>query len=36
MYKTDVRGKLIDGDKSLTQISQEILAPINDKTPKWW
>ena len=33
MYKTDVRGKLIDGDeKSLSQISQEILAPI-DATP---
>ena len=36
MYKTDVRGKLIDGDKSLHQISQEILAPIDAKTPLWW
>ena len=36
MYKTDVRGRLIDGDKSLSQISQEILAPIDAKTPKWW
>jgi len=36
MYNTAVRGKLIDGDKSLNQISEEILAPINDKTPLWW
>ncbi len=37
MYKTDVRGKLIDGEeKSLSQISQEILAPIYAKTPRWW
>jgi len=36
MYKTDIRGKLVDGDKSLTQISQDILAPIDAKTPTWW
>jgi molybdopterin-containing oxidoreductase family membrane subunit len=36
MYKTDVRGKLIDGEKSLSQISHEILAPIDAKTPVWW
>jgi molybdopterin-containing oxidoreductase family membrane subunit len=37
MYKTDVRGKLIDGEeKSLSQISQEILAPIYGKPPMWW
>jgi molybdopterin-containing oxidoreductase family membrane subunit len=36
MYKTSVRGRLIEGDKSLTQISQEILAPIDAKTPVWW
>jgi molybdopterin-containing oxidoreductase family membrane subunit len=36
MYKTDIRGKLIDGDKSLTRISQDILAPIDAKTPIWW
>ena len=36
MYKTDIRGKLIDGEKSLSQISQEILAPIDAKVPKWW
>lgn len=36
MYKTNIRGKLIDGDKSLSQISSEILAPIDAKTPIWW
>lgn len=36
MYKTDIRGKLIDGEKSLSQISQEILAPIDAKSPRWW
>lgn len=36
MYKTDVRGKLIDGDKSLGQISREILSPIYGKVPRWW
>jgi molybdopterin-containing oxidoreductase family membrane subunit len=36
MYKTEIRGKLIDGDKSMDQISREILAPIDAKTPKWW
>ena len=36
MYNTAVRGKLIDGDKSLNQISEEILAPIHDNTPLWW
>ena len=36
MYKTEVRGRLIAKDKSLGQISREITAPINDKTPLWW
>jgi len=36
MYKTAVRGKLIDGDKSLSQISTDILSPIDAKTPLWW
>jgi hypothetical protein len=36
MYKTEVRGRLIDGDKSFHQITQEITAPINSKTPLWW
>ncbi len=36
MYKTNIRGKLVDGDKSLSQISQDILAPMYGKTPRWW
>jgi len=36
MYNSEVRGKLIEGDKSLKQISKEILAPIHAKTPLWW
>ncbi|MCL3781752.1 hydrogenase [Prolixibacteraceae bacterium JC049] len=36
MYNTEVRGKLIEGDKSLGQISKDIIHPIDQKTPKWW
>lgn len=36
MYKTEVRGKLIDGDKSLAQISKDILSPMDGKVPRWW
>lgn len=36
MYKTDVRGKLINGDKSLGQISRDILSPLYGKVPLWW
>jgi len=36
MYNSAVRGKLIEGDKSFKQISQEIIAPIHAKTPIWW
>ncbi len=36
MYNSEVRGRLIEGDKSYGQISKEIIAPIHDKTPLWW
>ncbi len=36
MYNSAVRGRLIEGDKSLGQISQEILAPVHAQTPLWW
>lgn len=36
MYNSDVREKLIAGNKSLKQISDEIFAPIHAKTPIWW
>jgi len=36
MYKTDVRGPLILGDKNYRQISDDIIAPINQPIPAWW
>lgn len=36
IYKTEIRGPLIHGDKSLGQISREIIAPMDAKTPVWW
>lgn len=36
MYKTEVRGRLITGDKTFSQITREITAPINAVTPLWW
>jgi Ni/Fe-hydrogenase subunit HybB-like protein len=36
MYKTEVRGALILGDKNYSQITSDIIAPIDRKTPFWW
>ncbi|MDY0343713.1 MAG: NrfD/PsrC family molybdoenzyme membrane anchor subunit [Lentimicrobium sp.] len=36
MYKTEVRGPLILGDKNYHQISSDIIAPINQPAPLWW
>ncbi len=37
MYNSKIRGRLIEGDKSFGQISQEILAPIHrERPPLWW
>jgi molybdopterin-containing oxidoreductase family membrane subunit len=36
MYNLQIRGKHINGNKSFDQISTEILAPIDAKTPLWW
>ena len=36
MYKTKVRGVIVEGNKSYKQITQDIAAPIEGKTPKWW
>ncbi|HAH58752.1 MAG: polysulfide reductase NrfD [Lentimicrobiaceae bacterium] len=36
MYKTEVRGPLILGDKNYHQISTDIIAPINQPVPLWW
>lgn len=36
MYKAEVRGPLILGDKDYRQITSDIIAPIDNKTPRWW
>lgn len=36
MYKTEVRGTLIQGNKNYRQISDDIIAPINQPIPLWW
>jgi len=36
MYNTKVRGVLVEGNKSLGQISQDILAPLDRKPRPWW
>lgn len=36
MYKTRIRGPLILGDKTLQNISEDVIAPIYQKTPLWW
>jgi molybdopterin-containing oxidoreductase family membrane subunit len=37
MYKTEVRGVLIKGNKTYGQITHEILRPFEaDRPPKWW
>lgn len=36
MYKTDIRGELIEGNKSLGDISSDIIRPLDQKAPTWW
>lgn len=36
MYKAEVRGPLILGNKDYGQITSDIIAPIDNKTPGWW
>lgn len=36
MYKTEVRGALITGDKDFKQISTDIIQPMEGKPPLWW
>jgi len=36
MYKTEIRGPLILGDKSFSQITSDIVAPLDLKTQTWW
>lgn len=36
MYDTRVRGKLIEGNKKLGDVTSDILRPIEAPTPVWW
>ncbi|MFA5971438.1 MAG: NrfD/PsrC family molybdoenzyme membrane anchor subunit [Lentimicrobiaceae bacterium] len=36
MYKAEIRGPLILGNKDYRQITSDIIAPIDNKTPNWW
>ena len=36
MYKAEVRGPLILGNKNYGQITRDIIAPIDAKAPLWW
>ncbi len=36
MYNRFIRGPLIEGKKTYSQISREILRPMEDRTGKWW
>lgn len=36
MYKSEIRGPLILGDKTIAGVSRDIIAPIDRKSPAWW
>ncbi len=36
MYKAEVRGPLILGNKDYRQITSDIIAPLDNKAPTWW
>ena len=36
MYNTKVRGILIHGNKSYSDVSRDIIRPMDEKTPMWW
>ncbi len=36
MYKTEIRGPLILGSKTLSQISEEITSPMYQRPKMWW
>ncbi len=36
MYKKEVRGILVEGNKNFGQITRDITAPLYGKTPLWW
>jgi len=36
MYQTDVRGILIKGNKTYNQVTEDVLRPLEARTPRWW
>lgn len=36
MYNTKIRGVLVEGNKSYKDITKDIVAPIEQKPPRWW
>lgn len=36
MYKTKVRGVLIENNKTIRQVTGDVLGPQESKMPKWW
>src|ERR1039458_10226801 len=36
MYDARVRGVLVEGEKSYSDVTRDILAPIEKSAPKWW
>lgn len=36
MYIQKVRGILVEGNKSFGQVSRDVIAPLDAKTPLWW
>jgi molybdopterin-containing oxidoreductase family membrane subunit len=36
MYNTKVRGELIEGNKTLADVTSDILRPIESDAPTWW
>ena len=36
LFRSEVRGPLILGNKDYRQITSDIIAPIDNKTPGWW
>ena len=36
MYNTRVRGTLIQGNKTYSDVSRDIIRPMDEKTPMWW
>ncbi len=36
MYNSKIRGPLVEGNKSLGQITREVVAPLETKSSLWW